>query len=71
MLGAALTANGEVWIWGEALGQHTPPIPPLQFCSRLLNGVGVQVQWGDPRPVILKEPSRLGNFGLGENSTGR
>ena len=71
MLGAALTANGEVWSWGEALGQHTRQIQPLQVFSRLLGRVGVQVQWGDPRPVILKEPSRLGNFGLGENSTGR
>ena len=59
MLGAALTADGGVWTWGEALGQHTPAIPPLQFCSHLLNRVGVQVHWGDPGPVIFKDPWRL------------
>jgi hypothetical protein len=57
--GTALTADGEVWTWGEALGQHTPAIPPLQFCSQLLNRVGAGIHWGDPRPVIFKDPTRL------------
>jgi hypothetical protein len=60
LLGVALTAEGEVWTWGEAMGQHTSAIAPLQFCSGLLKRVGVQVQWGEPGPVILKEPSKLG-----------
>jgi hypothetical protein len=67
MLGAALTSEGEVWTWGEALGQHTRPILPLQFCSRLLNLAGVQAHWGDPAPVILKEPAKLGKFEPEEN----
>ncbi len=62
MLGVALTADGEVWTWGQALGQHTRAIPPLQFCSSLLGRVGVAAHWGDPGPVILKGPSRLGRF---------
>jgi len=70
MLGAALTSEGEVWTWGEALGQHTRPILPLQLCSRLLNQVGVQAHWGDPGPVIHKEPSRLGKVEPEKNSTG-
>jgi hypothetical protein len=60
MTGAALMADGEVWTWGEAMGQHTPAIPPLQFCSRLLGPVGIQVHWGEPGPVILDKPCRLG-----------
>lgn len=58
-LGAALTAEGEIWVWGEVLGQHTPPLPALQLCSRLLNRVGVEAHWGEPGPVILKEPAPL------------
>jgi hypothetical protein len=58
-LGAALTSDGEVWTWGEALGRHTPAIPPLQLCCSVLNRVGMQVDWGNPKPVILKTPSRL------------
>jgi hypothetical protein len=61
MRGAALTSEGEVWVWGEAMGRHTPPIPPLPFCSRLLNQIGIGVRWGDPSPLILKQPSRLEN----------
>lgn len=58
--GAALTSEDEVWIWGEVLGQHTRAIPPLQFLSGILNRAGVGARLGDPGPVILKEPSRLG-----------
>jgi alpha-tubulin suppressor-like RCC1 family protein len=57
---AALTSQDEVWIWGEALGQHTRGIPPLQFLSGVLNRAGVGVRLGNPGPVILKEPARLG-----------
>jgi len=57
---AALTSEDEVWMWGEALGQHTRAIPPLQFLSGVLNRAGVGVRLGDPGPVILKEPVRLG-----------
>ncbi len=71
MLGVALTADGEVWTWGQALGQHTRAIPPLQFCSSLLGRVGVQTHWGDPGPVILKEPSRLGEIRPDEDPTGK
>lgn len=59
MQGAALTAAGEVWIWGEASGQHTRSTPPLQWCSSLVDRVGINVHWGDPKPVILKEPAKL------------
>jgi len=59
MTGAALTAEGEVWTWGEAMGQHTPAILPLQLVSRLFGRLGAQVHWGEPGPVILKEPARL------------
>jgi alpha-tubulin suppressor-like RCC1 family protein len=59
-LGAALTAEGEVWTWGEALGQHTRAVLPLQFCSYLLGKVGVNVFLGEPGPVIFNEPERLG-----------
>jgi alpha-tubulin suppressor-like RCC1 family protein len=58
--GAALTSEGEIWMWGEALAQHTRAIPPLQFLSGVLNRSGVGVRLGDPGPVILKEPTRLG-----------
>ena len=58
--GAALTADGEVWQWGQALGQHTRPVLPLQFAASLVGRVGIKVQWGDPAPVILREPARLG-----------
>ena len=71
MLGAALTSEGEVWTWGEALGQHTRPVPPLQFCSWLLNRVGVQAHWGDPGPVIHKKPSQLWKFNSEDNSSGK
>ncbi len=59
LLGVALTSDGEVWAWGEALGKHTLGIPPLQFCSRLLNRLGLPVKWGEPGPVIFKAPTRL------------
>ncbi len=58
--GAALTRQGEVWTWGEALGRHTGGIAVLQFVSGLLKRVGVQTHWGEPRPVTFKEPERLG-----------
>jgi hypothetical protein len=59
MLGAALTAEGEVWVWGEALGRHKPALPALQFGSHLLNQVGVPVNWGNPGLVIYQTPVRL------------
>jgi alpha-tubulin suppressor-like RCC1 family protein len=58
-LGAALTADGEVWTWGETLGQQTFPIAPVRGLARLLNQAGIHVQWADPEPVVLKEPARL------------
>lgn len=58
--GAALTAGGEVWVWGEALGQHTPALVPLQALSKLLNRIGIPAHWGEPDPVFYKEPVRLG-----------
>jgi hypothetical protein len=57
---AALTSEGEVWIWGEALARHTRAIPPLQFLSSVLNRARVPVRLGDPQPVIFKEPVRFG-----------
>lgn len=57
--GAALTSEGEVWMWGEALGQHTRAIPPLQFLSSGLKRIGFAAHWGEPGPVILKEPAKL------------
>ena len=59
-LGVALTSQDEVWMWGEALGQHSGWIAPLQFLSGVLNRAGVGVRVGDPAPIILKEPARLG-----------
>ena len=58
--GAALMADGEVWIWGEALGQHTPALLPLQVLSKLLNRLGVPARWGEPGPVSCNKPIRLG-----------
>jgi alpha-tubulin suppressor-like RCC1 family protein len=58
-LGVALTANGQVWTWGEALGQETRPIPPLQLLSKGINRIGFRAHWGDPHPVILKKPTPL------------
>jgi alpha-tubulin suppressor-like RCC1 family protein len=58
-LGVALTADGQVWTWGEALGRETRPIPPLQLLSKSLNRIGIGVQWGDPHPVILKRPTLI------------
>jgi alpha-tubulin suppressor-like RCC1 family protein len=66
LLGVALTAEGEVWTWGEALGQHTRAIPPLQFCSGLLKQLGIQAHWGEPGPVVLKQPSKLGRLDPGK-----
>jgi hypothetical protein len=60
-LGAALTASGQVWTWGEAMGQHTRAIPTLQWCSKLAGRFGINAQWGDPEPVIHKEPAKLEN----------
>jgi alpha-tubulin suppressor-like RCC1 family protein len=70
LLGAALTSEGEVWTWGEALGRHTRPIRPLQSLSRWLTRFGVSVHWGDPGPVTFKEPTLAGIAppGLSENS---
>jgi alpha-tubulin suppressor-like RCC1 family protein len=62
LLAAALTSEGEVWTWGEALGQHTPAIPPLQWVSRLLNRIGAPARFGDPGPVTHQEPWRLQKF---------
>jgi hypothetical protein len=58
-LGVALTTDGQVWTWGEALGRETRPIPPLQLLSKGLNRIGIGVQWGDPHPVILKRPTPI------------
>jgi hypothetical protein len=58
-LGVALTVDGQVWTWGEALGRETPSIPPLQQLSKDLNRVGIGVQWGAPHPVILKRPTLI------------
>ena len=58
-LGVALSADGQVWTWGEALGRETAPIQPLQQLSKGLNRIGIGVHWGDPRPVILKSPTPL------------
>jgi alpha-tubulin suppressor-like RCC1 family protein len=58
-LGVALTADGQVWTWGEALGRETPLIPPLQLLSKGLNRIGIGVQWGDPHPVIFKRPTLI------------
>ena len=59
-LGVAVTADGAVWTWGEALGRYTRPIPALQFCSHVLKRIGVRVpDWGESGPVMLKDPSRL------------
>ena len=58
-LGVALTADGQVWTWGEALGRETRPIPPLQLLSKSLNRIGIGVQWGDPHRVILKRPTLI------------
>ncbi len=68
MLGAALTSEGEVWTWGEASGQQTLSIPLLQFCSLLLGRLGLSVHWGEPGPVIRKNPWRLGTFDSEQNS---
>jgi hypothetical protein len=59
-LGVALTADGQVWTWGEALGRETPPNRPLQLLSKSLNRIGIGVQCGDPHPVIVKRPTPLG-----------
>lgn len=59
-LGVALTSQDEVWVWGGALGQHSGGTRLLQFLSGVLNRAGVGVRVGDPAPVILKEPARLG-----------
>lgn len=58
--GVALTADGQVWTWGEAMGRATRPIPPLQLLSKSLNRIGLNAQWGDPHPVTLKRPTPLG-----------
>lgn len=41
--------------------RHTHSIPPLQWCSSLLNRVGINARWGGPEPVIQKQPSKLQN----------
>jgi len=54
-----LTADGQAWAWGEALGRETRPIPPLQLLSQGLNRIGIGVRWGEPQPVILKRPTLI------------
>ncbi len=59
-LGVVLTPEGQVWTWGEALGQETAPIPPLQWLSKGLNWIGIGAHWGEPHPVIFKKPTLIG-----------
>ena len=59
-VGVAVTSNGEVWTWGRALGRQTRPIGALQVCSSILSRLGLRVRWGQPQPVVLEEPTRLG-----------
>jgi hypothetical protein len=58
-LGAALTTDGQVWTWGEALGQEKRSLAPVEWCDHLLDRAGIHVHWADPQPVVLKEPTRL------------
>jgi hypothetical protein len=58
-LGVALTADGQVWTWGEALGRETLPIVPLQLLTKGLNRIGIGVNWGDPHPVVFNRPTRI------------
>jgi len=59
-LGVALTSEDEVWMWGEALGQHRGGFFLLQFLSGVLNRAGVGVHRPESQPVIVKDPVRLG-----------
>ena len=58
-LGVALTADGQVWTWGEALGRETLAILPLQLLSKGLNRIGIGVNLGDPHPVANNRPTRV------------
>ena len=60
MSGAALTSSGEVWTWGDAWGDSTPAVPPLQALSRLLKQLHLAVAWGEPRRRHYDEPWQLG-----------
>ena len=54
-LGVAVTTDGEVWHWGEALGQSREPLASL---GRALRSFGIKPPWTEP-PVILKVPTPL------------
>jgi alpha-tubulin suppressor-like RCC1 family protein len=55
-LGVALTADGEVWEWGETLGQ--PKYPFLARLRKLAKNLGLRADWDDA-PLVLENPTKL------------
>ncbi len=55
-IGAAITDTGEVWTWGEALGQLTSPKHSLQVFAKMYTRFGRYRNWGDPKPVWREKP---------------
>ena len=62
-VGVALTRDGEVWTWGRAFGRYTPASQLLQGISRIVNGLGFKVAWGDWKQATTRqEPWQLHNL---------
>jgi trimeric autotransporter adhesin len=60
-IGAIVTADGEVWTWGDEMRGQTRGIPPLRFLARQISRLGLYVDWGEPKPFVRNQPWRLLN----------
>lgn len=54
-----VTADGEVWHWGEALDLTRTIFLPVKTLAKALSKVGIHISLDEEPPVILNEPTRL------------
>jgi hypothetical protein len=58
-----LLRNGEVWTWGEALGERASERPLLKSMAAFLNHLGHwHLYWGEPVTRVYKKPWQLHNI---------
>jgi hypothetical protein len=58
-LGVALTADGEVWQWGEVMGRDKPAPFPLPVVAKLLRQFKIQNSLDHTEPLTLEKPTPL------------
>ena len=58
-MGVALTRDGEVWTWGDVLGEHTPAHPKLES---LATGIGWKTDRFQSKLVRRDKPWQLPNM---------